>query len=96
MNSSYQSDFTANIFYMFSAVIDCEWSEWQPIGTCSQTCGDGIQQMFREVKIWPKNGGKPCEGPEVNTTTCNNQKCPGKTLPSEVVVNIITVKSGEN
>ncbi|GFX43278.1 a disintegrin and metalloproteinase with thrombospondin motifs gon-1 [Trichonephila clavipes] len=28
--------------------IDGQWGRWQPFGTCSRTCGGGIQQAFRE------------------------------------------------
>lgn len=34
----------------------CEWSTWEPIGNCSQTCGNGTQNFGRR-KITEQNEG---------------------------------------
>lgn len=56
--------------------VDGRWSEWSQWSNCSATCGNGTTTRTRSC-IGPVNGGKPCEGNQTQSKTCNN-KCPGK------------------
>jgi len=63
--------------------VDCELSTptWIPDGTCSATCGGGVQNYKRNVAIYPQNGGADCVDsngniiPETKTESCNTQAC---------------------
>ena len=50
--------------------VDCEWDTWG--GSCSTTCGPGIQT--RAIKQKASNGGKECQG--IATSDCNLKPCP--------------------
>ncbi|CAL1271033.1 unnamed protein product [Larinioides sclopetarius] len=57
--------------------IDGQWGKWKPFGTCSRTCGGGIQQAFRECDSpKPSNGGRYCTGIRVKYKSCNTHDCP--------------------
>ena len=42
--------------------VDCVLSEWVDWGECSAECGGGVHRRQREVQVYPRNGGKSCEG----------------------------------
>ena len=48
---------------------DCIWSQW---GTCSKTCGSGIQR--RAVRLEARNGGETCMGEKIRD--CFQRPCP--------------------
>ena len=48
---------------------DCVWGQW---GTCSETCGSGIQR--RAVRLEARNGGETCMGEKIRD--CNQIPCP--------------------
>eukprot|EP01012_Entosiphon_sulcatum_P049574 TRINITY_DN6820_c0_g1_i5.p1 TRINITY_DN6820_c0_g1~~TRINITY_DN6820_c0_g1_i5.p1 ORF type:complete len:1020 (+),score=28.13 TRINITY_DN6820_c0_g1_i5:698-3757(+) len=55
--------------------IDCVVSGWGPWGSCSKTCGGGVQSRERVITVQPANGGLPC--PELSeVTACSLQPCP--------------------
>ena len=56
-------------------VVDCQWSEWQS-GSCSRTCGRGVQMNFRTERVQAQNGGSPCFGSGSKWEHCNLQDCP--------------------
>ncbi|MCX6730729.1 MAG: thrombospondin type-1 domain-containing protein [Candidatus Roizmanbacteria bacterium] len=49
--------------------VDCVWSDW---GTCSKSCGTGIQ--WRYIALEASNGGVECTGQYYQQ--CNTQPCP--------------------
>ncbi|KAJ1172187.1 hypothetical protein NDU88_004037, partial [Pleurodeles waltl] len=50
------------------------WLEWQP---CSVTCGLGVQKRSRRCNSpLPANGGRHCQGPDTETSDCQNHPCP--------------------
>ena len=60
-------------FTLFS--VDCQWSSWTPIGSCSKSCGGGSQKSKRYKTVSESNGGS-CSGLSEKTYSCNTQKCP--------------------
>ena len=48
------------------------WGDWSP---CDRMCGGGTQSRTRRC-VEPRNGGKPCEGPDTEFRTCNTDVCP--------------------
>ena len=55
--------------------IDCIMSAWKNEGTCSTTCGDGVQQQIRSILIEAAYGGKKC-GEKLQNIPCNLGACP--------------------
>ncbi|XP_051257937.1 A disintegrin and metalloproteinase with thrombospondin motifs 15a isoform X1 [Dicentrarchus labrax] len=66
--------------------VDGRWGKWGPFGSCSRTCGGGVQLSKRECNNpVPSNGGKYCQGIRVKYRSCNLNRCPdtGKTYREE-------------
>ncbi|CAD5226716.1 unnamed protein product [Bursaphelenchus xylophilus] len=60
--------------------VDGGWGEWQIFGSCSRTCGGGVQKGVRDCdKPRPMNGGKYCVGQRERYRSCNIQECPFET-----------------
>ena len=56
---------------------DCKWGEWE-YESCSVTCGKGTKLGIRRVVEQASNGGRPCEGPSLETQPCSSGiSCPG-------------------
>jgi hypothetical protein len=55
--------------------VDCVVGEWATEGTCSLTCGGGLQKKVRKITQDTENGGKTCPVLE-EIVKCNVQKCP--------------------
>ena len=58
-----------------TCVTDCQMSSWSDWGSCSKTCGSGIQTRHRTVTTQPSCQGAQC-GALIDTQTCNTQGCP--------------------
>lgn len=57
--------------------VDGRWGKWGPFGSCSRTCGGGVQLSKRECNNpVPSNGGKYCQGVRVKYRSCNLNRCP--------------------
>ncbi|MED6270766.1 A disintegrin and metalloproteinase with thrombospondin motifs 15, partial [Characodon lateralis] len=57
--------------------LDGRWGKWGPFGSCSRTCGGGVQLSKRECNNpAPSNGGKYCQGVRVKYRSCNLNCCP--------------------
>ncbi|XP_050402106.1 coadhesin-like [Patella vulgata] len=52
--------------------VESKWSNW---GTCSVSCGDGVNGRQR-VCIGPFHGGLDCQNPLEERGTCNERPCP--------------------
>uniref|UniRef100_A0A667ZK10 ADAM metallopeptidase with thrombospondin type 1 motif, 15a n=1 Tax=Myripristis murdjan TaxID=586833 RepID=A0A667ZK10_9TELE len=66
--------------------VDGRWGKWGPFGSCSRTCGGGVQLSKRECNNpVPSNGGKYCQGVRVKYRSCNLNHCPdtGKSYREE-------------
>uniref|UniRef100_A0A7M4DZI5 ADAM metallopeptidase with thrombospondin type 1 motif 8 n=1 Tax=Crocodylus porosus TaxID=8502 RepID=A0A7M4DZI5_CROPO len=58
-------------------VVDGDWGPWSPWGTCSRTCGGGVQFSHRNCNNpEPQNGGKYCEGQRAKYQSCHTEECP--------------------
>ncbi|XP_078312803.1 coadhesin-like [Crassostrea virginica] len=57
--------------------IDGVWATWGGWGTCTETCGGGIQTRARNCSNpAPQYGGSDCPGFSSSTQTCNTHNCP--------------------
>ncbi|XP_020627814.1 mucin-like protein [Orbicella faveolata] len=53
------------------------FSAWSEFGSCSVSCGSGVQARNRTCsQPAPAHGGKDCEGPAGETKECNTDPCP--------------------
>jgi hypothetical protein len=53
----------------------CQVTEWKPWETCSEPCGGGVRQRFREIVSSAANGGDEC--PDLTQIeNCNTHNCP--------------------
>lgn len=55
--------------------VDSIYSTWSKWTECSKSCASGVQHRVRSC-IAPKNGGKPCQGPNTESRQCNTLSCP--------------------
>jgi hypothetical protein len=55
--------------------VHCEMHAWGVWQACSTTCGDGIAQRVRVVKVQPEFGGDTCPTLD-GTQKCNEGPCP--------------------
>jgi hypothetical protein len=55
--------------------IDCVVSDWSAWGTCTATCGGGVQTRTRTVITPAQNGGAACPV-LTESRTCNENPCP--------------------
>uniref|UniRef100_A0A8D2ZKC3 Adhesion G protein-coupled receptor B1b n=1 Tax=Scophthalmus maximus TaxID=52904 RepID=A0A8D2ZKC3_SCOMX len=65
---------TANCF-LKDCPVDGRWHSWSSWGSCSKTCGGGIQQRQRACE-GPFFGGEPCPGERGEQKRCNEKRCP--------------------
>uniref|UniRef100_A0A8C7FJH8 A disintegrin and metalloproteinase with thrombospondin motifs 2-like n=1 Tax=Oncorhynchus kisutch TaxID=8019 RepID=A0A8C7FJH8_ONCKI len=55
---------------------DGGWDMWSQFGSCTRTCGGGVQFRTRECNNpRPANGGRTCLGTNDQFQLCNNQEC---------------------
>ncbi|XP_076859373.1 hemicentin-1 isoform X2 [Brachyhypopomus gauderio] len=55
------------------------YSDWEEWGSCSVTCGQGVQERVRLCNNpAPAHGGPPCQGPSVESRKCQTQLCSGE------------------
>ncbi|KAM6969730.1 A disintegrin and metalloproteinase with thrombospondin motifs 15a [Aplochiton taeniatus] len=56
--------------------VDGRWGTWGLFGSCSRTCGGGVQLAKRDCdNPVPSNGGKYCQGVRVKYRSCNLSPC---------------------
>uniref|UniRef100_A0A6Q2WWI9 Peptidase M12B domain-containing protein n=1 Tax=Esox lucius TaxID=8010 RepID=A0A6Q2WWI9_ESOLU len=66
--------------------VDGQWGRWGVYGSCSRTCGGGVQLAKRDCNNpVPEYGGKYCQGVRVKYRSCNFDTCPesGKSFREE-------------
>uniref|UniRef100_A0A673Y5B8 ADAM metallopeptidase with thrombospondin type 1 motif 2 n=1 Tax=Salmo trutta TaxID=8032 RepID=A0A673Y5B8_SALTR len=55
---------------------DGGWDMWSQFGSCTRTCGGGVQFRNRECNNpRPANGGRTCLGTNYQFQLCNSQEC---------------------
>ncbi|XP_078377620.1 SCO-spondin-like [Oculina patagonica] len=60
-----------------SCPVDGSWSNWEEWGSCSKSCGGGVQKRVRGcTNPPPANGGRDCIGRREQTQACNQNACP--------------------
>ena len=60
--------------------MDGNWGGWRGFGSCSVTCGTGVQNATRRCDYPPPtNGGKDCDGEmqQFRTRLCQQPPCKG-------------------
>ena len=57
-------------------LVDCQLSEYGDFGTCSVTCGVGIQTKKRNITVHPSYGGQACDDLSLDKN-CTHGPCPG-------------------
>lgn len=56
---------------------DGGWSDWSPLGSCSRSCGTGVQFRTRVCNNPPPSfGGSKCFGSAEEWQLCNTMACP--------------------
>ena len=77
---------------LVSGPVDGKWGVWGKWTTCSKTCGGGYMSRSRTCNNpAPQNGGRPCQGPSSERTSCNDQKCPGRRCIDLIVIVCVVV-----
>ncbi|KAG8441560.1 hypothetical protein GDO86_010659, partial [Hymenochirus boettgeri] len=61
--------------FLTQCPVDGKWQNWGLWGSCSTTCGGGIQKRERACH-GPFFGGEPCPDPMEESKQCNEKKCP--------------------
>ncbi|CAH1251169.1 ADAMTS15 [Branchiostoma lanceolatum] len=57
--------------------VDGGWGSWEPWGSCSRSCGGGVQSSSRKCDSpAPKNGGDFCRGEAAKHRSCRTEPCP--------------------
>ncbi|CAG2236073.1 THBS1 [Mytilus edulis] len=67
--------------------VDGNWGPWSSFGPCSVACGKGVNKRSRVCNDpAPSQNGKPCDGEDTNSISCNGAECPAftATLPGGV------------
>ena len=59
--------------------VDGGYGTWKNVGSCSQTCGEGLQEQTRSCdNPKPQHGGAQCQGDSSQQISCNLGPCPSK------------------
>eukprot|EP00927_Polykrikos_kofoidii_P065252 TRINITY_DN61032_c0_g1_i1.p1 TRINITY_DN61032_c0_g1~~TRINITY_DN61032_c0_g1_i1.p1 ORF type:complete len:1778 (+),score=249.35 TRINITY_DN61032_c0_g1_i1:101-5335(+) len=58
------------------APTDCLWGDWSAWAGCSCSCGGGQRSRFRDIIVFPKDGGRMCEPlSKDEVEPCNTSPC---------------------
>lgn len=66
--------------------LDCQMESWSEWSKCTEVCNGGERTRNRDVKSFPKNGGKSCDGENgthvaiSETEECNRYPCKGEVV----------------
>ena len=63
--------------------VDCEVSEWEEEGDCSESCGGGDQKETRQITVAALHGGAECPSDLERVIACNEHACPQDCILSE-------------
>ena len=63
---------------LFLVLVDGNFTSWENVGNCSQSCGGGRQYQRRNcTNPAPAYGGNNCTGNTSRTISCNSHACSG-------------------
>ena len=94
-------------FWIISDSVNCEWSEWEVVQSCNNTCRAGSIRWNRTVVVEAESGGDcfeyyggSVEGKNGTIDTswsyCNMHECPGTIHTSiEFSIRLIWIKSNQ-
>ncbi|KAM4705933.1 adhesion G protein-coupled receptor B1 [Rhinophrynus dorsalis] len=76
--------------FLTKCPVDGKWQSWGLWGSCTTTCGGGVQKRERSC-YGPFFGGEACPGSTEETKPCNDKKCPEphEICPEENVASIV-------
>lgn len=67
------------LLYILQCTVDGQWTNWTEWSVCDKTCGTGHSVRIRRcANPPPLYHGKPCEGTDIETQSCNENECPGR------------------
>ena len=73
-----------------------KYSEWSDFGSCSKSCGQGVESRSRKCNSpAPAHGGAGCVGPALEYRNCKEKECPGKFLGYHVIFFLSGPQFGE-
>ena len=65
--------------YLNVITVHGNWGHWENLGTCSVTCGGGVQVRTRVCNNPPPtHGGNQCPGKAMEKSPCNTCACASK------------------
>ena len=50
--------------------VNCQWADWATWGSCSASCGSGLQTRQREKAVPAQHGGSDCDGSVKESVAC--------------------------
>ena len=71
--------FSHQIYIIFLMSEDGYWKNWEEWGSCSLSCGGGVQYRDRDC-VPALHGGTNCTGLWQEDRVCNDDYCPGRTF----------------
>lgn len=73
------------------------WSSWGPWGSCSRTCGGGVQFAHRLCNNPPpRNNGRYCTGKRAVYRSCNITPCPSASECPHTQIMHVYMKNATN
>ena len=86
-----QKDYIINKILILA--VHCQWNDWVN-GTCSKTCGAGVQNNTRTKHVEEFNGGT-CTGKFWEVLECEVQPCPSNAvhliLYKTIIIQLLTI-----
>ncbi|XP_046394012.1 spondin-1-like isoform X2 [Ischnura elegans] len=58
-----------------SPIVDCVVSPWSKWTECNATCGSAWKKKWRDIRVHPKNGGRPCPKRLFKKRACRLPPC---------------------
>jgi hypothetical protein len=56
--------------------VNCKLTEWMNEGSCTHSCGRGVQRVLRYVQVPSMYGGLECDSLREKAEECSTQACP--------------------